>query len=257
MASSALAAPSAGDKCAASKNKAVGAYYSCREKAAATALTKGGSPDYSKCSTKFLEKWSAADTTGGSSCLDTVMTPEDMDAYVAAQANTAAGIVGGSAMPKCGDGAVNVASEHCDGAALDGYTCSSFGMYGTLACTAGCDFDLSACTPCPGSTVPFRGACWVLGAVEASCNTACSGAGLVYDTKTASIAGSGGTDADCTALLDAFATPGGTLDYPSATCTNGLGCGSLPMGGARARCASPATDATSTGPNIQRVCACK
>ncbi len=51
--------------------------------------------------------------------------------------------------PECGNGVLE-GDEVCDGAELDGATCSSEGATGgTLACNASCDgFDTSACTTC-------------------------------------------------------------------------------------------------------------
>jgi len=48
--------------------------------------------------------------------------------------------------PRCGDNAVNQLSEDCDGQALKGRTCQSFGYNsGTLRCS-NCKFDTSSCT---------------------------------------------------------------------------------------------------------------
>jgi hypothetical protein len=47
----------------------------------------------------------------------------------------------------CGDGIVN-STEACDGANLNGATCSSQGFGGgTLACGGSCAYDTSGCTP--------------------------------------------------------------------------------------------------------------
>jgi len=257
VASAALAAPSTAEKCEASKNKAAGAYYACRERAAATAITKGGGPDFSKCTSKFGEKWDGAETAGAGMCPDNVAMSAEVEAFISGQATQAAAIVAGAAMPACGDGAVNTAGEHCDGSALDGYTCASFGFHGTLACTPGCDFDLSGCTTCPAPGIQYGGACWVLGAVAGNCDSACATLGLVYDDRTAIIAGSEGSDANCIALLDVAGAPGGALDIAGGACTTGLGCGVIPDFDYRARCGSPATDSTSVGPGIRRMCACE
>jgi hypothetical protein len=62
----------------------------------------------------------------------------------------------------CGNGVVN-APEQCDGTALGGATCGSLGftLGGTLACGAGCAFDVSGCRsqrfPETGQTMPFPG----------------------------------------------------------------------------------------------------
>jgi len=96
----ALAAPTAADKCEASKNKTAGAYYSCREKAEATGITKGLPADYSKCTAKFDDKWDGAEATGAGACPDAVLTAP-MNSYIAAQAAEAASVVAGAPIPDC------------------------------------------------------------------------------------------------------------------------------------------------------------
>jgi hypothetical protein len=67
----------------------------------------------------------------------------------------------GGSFPACGDGAVNVAGEQCDGGDLAGATCASLGytLGGTLGCGAGCGYDTSGCEsqafPATGQTT-----CW-------------------------------------------------------------------------------------------------
>ena len=62
--------------------------------------------------------------------------------------------------PTCGNGVVD-AAEQCDGTALGGATCASLGftLGGTLACTAGCGYDLRGCSsqrfPETGQTTPY------------------------------------------------------------------------------------------------------
>ncbi len=47
----------------------------------------------------------------------------------------------------CGDGQILAGVEDCDGTELGGATCESLGFSsGTLACTAGCEFDTSSCS---------------------------------------------------------------------------------------------------------------
>lgn len=49
---------------------------------------------------------------------------------------------------RCGDGAVETGTEQCDGLNLDNATCTRLGRgFGTLTCTATCEFDLSRCGP--------------------------------------------------------------------------------------------------------------
>ncbi len=250
-------AVSNGDKCRAGKNKAAGAYYACRKKAEATAISKGLAADYNKCDSKFSEKWNAAEEVGQGTCPDN-MTGLDVGNYISGQATEVTEIVAGSTnIPICGDGVVNAAGEQCDGAALDGYTCSSFNMTGTLACTVDCDFNVSGCSTCPPSGITFGGGCWLLGAAAADCNSTCGSFGMVYDDKTKTVAGSAGTDENCVAILDALGTTGDVLDNPGGSCTTGLGCGVNLEYGFRARCGTPDTDATSIFSDVHRACACK
>jgi hypothetical protein len=100
-ATAALAAPTPADKCEASKNKTAGAYYSCREKAEATAIKKATTPDYSKCTAKFDSSWDKAETTGEGACPDIVTLTADMNAFLAAQAAEAASVVAGAPIPDC------------------------------------------------------------------------------------------------------------------------------------------------------------
>jgi hypothetical protein len=251
-AASAAAAPTTADKCEASKNKIAGSYYACREKAEAAAISKGVPADYSKCTAKFDDKWDGAETKGMPDCPDNVLTAP-MNAYIAGQAASAVSIISGADnIPACGDGEINTVGEQCDGAALGGATCASLGHTpGTLACTAGCQFNTSGCDVCPGFV--YEGDCWILAAASASCDTACGAVGMVYDSSTRFVAGSEGSDASCQAVLDGLSAPGTGLDSPSASCSSGLGC---VVGLARVRCATPVTTSSVSTSMGQRVCAC-
>jgi hypothetical protein len=81
-------------KCEASKNKTAGAYYSCREKAESKAITKNTTPDYSKCTAKFDDKWDGAETKGAGACPDDVLTAA-MNDFIADQATQAAALIAG------------------------------------------------------------------------------------------------------------------------------------------------------------------
>ncbi len=55
-----------------------------------------------------------------------------------------------TAVPFCGDGAINVPGEACDGLDLAGLTCGDLGLgAGGLACTAACTLDTSGCSGPP------------------------------------------------------------------------------------------------------------
>lgn len=253
-AATAFAATTPADKCEAAKNKAAGAYYSCRAKAEAYAISKSVPADYSKCTSKFDDKYGDAETDGEGACPDDALTAP-MNAYLAAQATSAAAILSGAqGVPTCGDATVNVAGEQCDGADLDGYSCTSLGYFsGSLTCSGTCDFDVSGCFQCAGFL--YEGACWFLGGSLDTCDAVCADQGLVYNEATATVAGSGGTDAACEAVLDGVGAAGTGLDYPSSNCANGYGC-SL-AGGLRYRCVNVATTSTATTLGRSRVCACQ
>ncbi|MFN2425874.1 MAG: DUF1566 domain-containing protein [Candidatus Binatia bacterium] len=112
----ALAGPSPADKCEAGKNKTVGSYYSCLAKAEAKAITKAATPDYSKCTAKFNDKWDGAETKGDGECRDVVLTAP-MNSYVAAQAAEAASVVAGAPIPDCAGDLVACEDDltTCDG----------------------------------------------------------------------------------------------------------------------------------------------
>jgi hypothetical protein len=258
-ASAATAGLEPGPKCHAGKAKIAGAYYACRQKAEAAAVAKGGAADYTKCVAKFTEKWVKAETGGAGACPDNIIDTIDADVFIAAQASAAAQLVAGTyTEAACGDGAINAVGENCDGTAFGGLSCASFDMFGTIACTAGCDLNLSGCTPCPAGSMSYEGSCWVLGALGDSCTDACTDLGLSYDTATMTVAGSSGTDADCLSLLYAFGAPGGELDNAGGDCVaDSAGCMVLPEFGFRARCGTPATTASYAHEDARRVCACQ
>lgn len=111
----------------------------------------------------------------------------------------------------CGNGAID-APEECDGAALGGQTCMSFGFSGgTLACAPNCLFDKSMCTSpsCGDGTVDMGEEC--------DCGNqgmTCTGAQLANST--------------CTSLQSPKGTPfaGGTLacNSPNSCSFNKAGC---------------------------------
>ena len=105
--------------------------------------------------------------------------------------------------------------------------------------------------PCIGEVV--GPACWYLGSDGDNCDTTCLNWGRVYDPATASYAGSGGTDAKCTAVLTALGV--GMGNASAADCgTEGLGC--VNFADFRLRCQTPPTDSTSLNPSFKRACAC-
>lgn len=247
------AAATPAEKCEAAKSKLAGGFYACREKAEATAILKGTPVSYTKCDTKFDDKFEAAETKSEDTCPDVVSTPS-MKAFLTSQATQAAAILAGAAIPDCGDNLVNVVGEQCDGTDLGGASCASFGyLAGSLSCDAGCQLDTSGCDVCPG--VDALGACWVIAAASASCDTTCAGIGMVYDTATETVAGSSGSLGVCSALLDLVVGVGVTPG--EGPCVSGWGCLHT-SSGSRLRCTSPATTgAASGGGAVQRLCGCQ
>jgi len=57
-----------GEKCEADKLKAAGQYAFCRMKAESKAIKNSEAPDYSKCDTKYAEKWAKVESKAGGSC---------------------------------------------------------------------------------------------------------------------------------------------------------------------------------------------
>lgn len=150
-----------------------------------------------------------------------------------------------------GDAVINVMLS------LDGIThryCMSFSGTGDGSRFVAVDPLAASCpnsTPCAATTGGF---CWYLGVTKASCDAVCAINGRTYDTATETYAGSSGSAANCTAVLDALGTSAGPVT-DEAGCFDGAGClYAAPLG--RFRCTSPSTNATAAS-TIQRVCACQ
>ena len=172
-------------KCEAAKLKISGKYNFCRLKAEAKAVKTGNPVDYSKCDTNFSEKWGTAESTAGGMCPSTG-DASSLQTRITGDANDIIACLNGTCPPSCGDGAANGA-ESCDGSDLGGESCTSLGYAsGTLACTAGCGFDLTGCVANPqGLAFPASGqkTCWnSSGAV-----VACAGTGHDGDVQAGAI----------------------------------------------------------------------
>lgn len=120
---------------------------------------------YAKCSRGLTSAFGSARKRHGGSCPATEPEPE-FAAFLTQCSDTTTDAAGGARFPACGDGAINVAGEHCDRADLGGATCASLGFTsGALACTAGCSYDTSGCSwgsPGAGNSLPATGqtTCW-------------------------------------------------------------------------------------------------
>jgi hypothetical protein len=105
--------------------------------------------------------------------------------------------------------------------------------------------------PCEGDQV--AGACWTLAAAGVSCSSTCDGRGG-YDDATSTIAGDSGTDANCSAVLDALGLPPGPIVVVADDV--GGGCMWSAAAGHRYRIVVPATTAAAASADWQRACAC-
>ena len=143
MAATAAADPA--ETCEIQKRKAVAKYTACRYKADAKAAKKGTAPDYGRCIYQLETYFDRAEVRAG----DGVCKSEDDVAQVMAEVDGSIGDIysglGGGGYPLCGNNQID-GTESCDGSALGGETCQSLGFStGSLACTAGCGFDVSGC----------------------------------------------------------------------------------------------------------------
>jgi hypothetical protein len=156
-------------------DKKVAGLLKCREKCQKEPLNCGATQ--TACEDKVIAKFDGGTKGTAASCFgkleakqnggapETICTTtEDLaameakaDAFVADTVAT----LEGSPPPACGDGIVNGA-ESCDGANLGGETCVTLGYAtGTLACTAGCGYDVSGCvaTTCGNGTIESPESC--------------------------------------------------------------------------------------------------
>src|SRR5262249_18140411 len=97
------------------------------------------------------------------------------------------------------------------------------------------------------------GFCWFLGSIGQSCDEVCPNNERVYDTATATYAGSGGSLANCAAVMNDLGVAGGGVD--NGACTDAEGC--YTSAGNIVRCTAPATTSSASNVNHIRVCACQ
>jgi hypothetical protein len=269
-------------KCEADKNREAGKHAYCLQKARARLLTTHDTRVYAaavqRCNGTFNDKWQRLEDRAareGVPCPDGLGDPNLLADFITEQSDAVGLVLEGAGMPHCGDGAVNVAGEHCDGTDVDGYTCADFGLLGSLSCTGSCDFDATGCFNCIGiGGVVVGGHCWFYGAAGQSCETLCGALALSYDEATRTFAGSDGSAENCNAVLTALTVKGvpadddGCGDYQGRG--NGRGCATL---NAIGRCPeSPpregltdscwwrdlgSTDAAAAHSSTERACACE
>lgn len=267
----ALAAVTPEQKCQAAKNLAAGKYAACLQNAEKSQALVADPVKYAtaiaKCEASLAKSWqSAIDKASlvGATCPDAPLVVNDYKAAIDALSHKVATALAGGGLPPpdtCGNGTVE-AGESCDFGTLGGQTCTSASggtkPFGKLGCQAGCVFDMSGCFPCPGVTA--LGACWSVGAKGESCTSVCTRVGLAYDPATATIAGSGGSDANCVAVGQAIYPWYTSPPYPSplfigGAGTSGTGCGEFNLSTLLRNGATP-TIGDASDPVKARFCAC-
>src|SRR5262249_47328038 len=112
--------------------------------------------------------------------------------------------------------------------------------------------------PCTGQLV--GGFCWFLGALGESCDATCTGLGKTCSAGTVTYAGTGGTSAQCDAVLSALYPIFGPFEGDRACGTGGIGCAILftEVGKPGFRCTDTPTDcAAMSVQTFSRACACQ
>jgi hypothetical protein len=120
-----------------------------------------------------------------------------------------------------------------------------------------CGSYLIASVVCAASGVEVGGSCWYYGANGGSCTDACTAVSLIYDDATRTFAGSGGTEANCQAVLDALGAPGTTVGTGAVNPSYNFGCGYDVGWTLRLRYPNSPTDANAIDPGFRRACACQ
>lgn len=250
--------------CEATKQKLVGALGKCLHGAEKKLATSGDTTKYTaavgKCTAKFSASWQAAEQKAvdkGGACPTTGDGPTVLSAVTAHVACVTGDVTGGSsACLACGNGVID-AGEDCDIGAPGTGTCDTATggtqVHGSVSCGADCTYDATACSACPPSGTVVGGVCWVLSGADASCTTACTNVGLVYDTATLTYAGSDGSDANCGAVMTALGQAGGAIG--SGGPAGGIGCW-CDQGTSCLRDTVFATTSGASYVNGQRACAC-
>jgi len=90
----------AAEKCQSSELKTSGKYSFCRLKAEANAVQTGGMPDYSRCETKFADKFGQADTQGMGACPSSASQAQ-IQTFITQCSDDVASALGGGPLPDC------------------------------------------------------------------------------------------------------------------------------------------------------------
>ncbi|MBY0276414.1 DUF1566 domain-containing protein [Candidatus Binatia bacterium] len=170
------AAPSESQRCESAVDLASGKLLACRLAAEAAYAGSGDATKrgdaLAKCASAYTEEFQKAVKKYGPG--DCPATPEAAFAdHVGRCADDVVAVAQGGAFPACGDGAVNLAGELCDGADLGGTSCTTLGFRGgTLGCDASCGFDTSGCVG-PGLAATGQTTC----SSDNGASIACAGTG--------------------------------------------------------------------------------
>ncbi len=263
----ALAAPTPEQKCQAAKNSAAGKYAACRQTAVKTLVSTGDATKYgaaiAKCEASFAGAWQkaiAAAAKAGASCPDAPLVAGDYKSVIDAHSANVATTLGGGGLTTpstCGNGFVE-GGESCDfETALPTCSAATAGAqpFGEVTCAAGCTANTGACRSCAAvGGKSAAGACWFIGPRDASCSATCGAAGLVFDPATVTYAGSGGTSANCRALMELW-NPGSPNNTLLGGGNPGTGCNSAALDRFHYENSSP-TLAETSSVGLSRVCAC-
>ncbi len=134
-------------KCESLKLKFAGKYAFCRLGAESKAVKKNVAPDFTKCDSKFSDKWTKIETKAGAGICPSEGDAGSIAARITADANDLATLLAGGTISECGNAIVDP-GEDCDLGDDGGQTCSSLGYLagGNLVCGAGCVYDESDCS---------------------------------------------------------------------------------------------------------------
>ena len=146
----AQAGPSPQEMCVAQKLTAQSSYVRCLYKADRRFVRTGdaGTRDTKRatCMEQLAREYQRADRAYGAACPAPGLAA-DAESFLTACEDTAVAATLLGSFPTCGDGAINVIGELCDGADVGATSCAALGYAsGTLACKPDCTFDTSGCT---------------------------------------------------------------------------------------------------------------
>lgn len=116
---------------------------------------------------------------------------------------------------------------------------------------------LCAVGNCPSGGKRVGNECWYYGAVGQSCDGRCADDGLTYSNATRSYAGSDGTFAQCTRVLDALGAPATPSTGDDGDCQDGWGCYFDTGVAGRVRCTGLVTTGATSTLDGRRACACE